>query len=171
MQTTAMSLDELKRINQLAESTRSLTYLNEVHERQRKRMEHRSDWFLSPMMPAKLIDYHSMDAVLMMSGGGTGTGSGGGAGAANQTSGVAVVRRRSWRRHYQRPRSGEDPGLEPPSPPTGSTPSPSGAAVMSGIPETDADAGLSLDDDEDESYGDGFSSTERSGGPQLIIHF
>lgn len=163
-----MSLDELKRINQLAESTRSLTYLNEVHERQRKRMEHRSDWFLSPMMPAKLIDYHSMDAVLMMSGG---AGAGGGASAgSNNPSGASVVRRRSWRRHYQRPRSGDEAGLEPPGSPPGSTPSPSGAAMMSGIPETDP-AEFSMDEDEQESYGDGFSSTERSGGPQLVIHF
>uniref|UniRef100_A0AC34GN49 Uncharacterized protein n=1 Tax=Panagrolaimus sp. ES5 TaxID=591445 RepID=A0AC34GN49_9BILA len=35
------------------ESTRSLTYLEWVHEKQTKRMRTRSEWFLSPVMPAK----------------------------------------------------------------------------------------------------------------------
>ncbi|CAD5213870.1 unnamed protein product [Bursaphelenchus xylophilus] len=35
------------------ESTRSLTYLEWVHEKQTKRMRTRSEWFLSPVMPQK----------------------------------------------------------------------------------------------------------------------
>jgi hypothetical protein len=35
------------------ESTRSLTYLEWVHEKQTKRMRTRSEWFLSPVMPTK----------------------------------------------------------------------------------------------------------------------
>ncbi|KAI6183706.1 RhoGAP domain protein [Aphelenchoides bicaudatus] len=47
------------------ESTRSLTYLEWVHEKQTKRMKSRSEWFLSPAMPpknggaSKSFDFHS----------------------------------------------------------------------------------------------------------------
>lgn len=40
-------LDELKRVNKLAESTRSLSYLEWVHERQTRRMQTRSEWYVS----------------------------------------------------------------------------------------------------------------------------
>lgn len=43
-----MTLDELKEVNKYAESTKSLTYLPQVHERQTERMKTRSEWFLAP---------------------------------------------------------------------------------------------------------------------------
>ncbi|XP_031342095.1 uncharacterized protein LOC116169999 isoform X6 [Photinus pyralis] len=43
-----MTLDELRAVNRYAESTRSLSYLPQVHERQRARMLTRSQWFLTP---------------------------------------------------------------------------------------------------------------------------
>ncbi|KAG5865013.1 hypothetical protein JTB14_017216 [Gonioctena quinquepunctata] len=42
-----MTLDELKAVNKYAESTRSLSYLPQVHERQTERMKTRSQWFLA----------------------------------------------------------------------------------------------------------------------------
>ncbi|XP_044736827.1 uncharacterized protein LOC123298796 [Chrysoperla carnea] len=44
-----MTLDELRAVNRYAESTKSLTYLPQVHERQTKRMLTRSEWFLTPV--------------------------------------------------------------------------------------------------------------------------
>jgi len=41
-------LDHLKTLNLFAESTKSLTYLPMVHERQTARMNARSEWFLNP---------------------------------------------------------------------------------------------------------------------------
>ncbi len=43
----AGSLEQLKEVNQRAESTRSLSYLEWVHERQTKRMISRSQWSVS----------------------------------------------------------------------------------------------------------------------------
>nr|XP_022901435.1 uncharacterized protein LOC111414351 isoform X2 [Onthophagus taurus] len=43
-----MTLDELRAVNRYAESTRSLSYLPQVHERQTERMRTRSQWFLAP---------------------------------------------------------------------------------------------------------------------------
>ncbi|ENN79022.1 hypothetical protein YQE_04524, partial [Dendroctonus ponderosae] len=43
-----MTLEELKAVNTYAESTRSLSYLPQVHERQTERMKTRSQWFLGP---------------------------------------------------------------------------------------------------------------------------
>ncbi|CAH2095407.1 unnamed protein product [Euphydryas editha] len=43
-----MTLEELRAINKYAESTKSLSYLPQVHERQRARMRTRSEWFLQP---------------------------------------------------------------------------------------------------------------------------
>ena len=40
--------DELHRMRLLTESTRSLTYLEWVHEKQIRRMHTRSEWFLTP---------------------------------------------------------------------------------------------------------------------------
>lgn len=42
-----------RRCGESLESTRSLTYLEWVHEKQTKRMRTRSEWFLSPVMPIK----------------------------------------------------------------------------------------------------------------------
>lgn len=39
-------MDNLKNVNQYAESTKSLTFLPIVHERQTQRMKTRSEWFL-----------------------------------------------------------------------------------------------------------------------------
>ncbi|XP_055383742.1 AF4/FMR2 family member lilli-like isoform X2 [Condylostylus longicornis] len=41
-----MTMDELRAVNRYAESTKSLSYLPQVHERQRARMRTRSEWFL-----------------------------------------------------------------------------------------------------------------------------
>ncbi|XP_050094875.1 uncharacterized protein LOC126577367 isoform X1 [Anopheles aquasalis] len=41
-----MTLDELQAVNRYAESTKSLSYLPQVHERQAARMRTRSEWFL-----------------------------------------------------------------------------------------------------------------------------
>ncbi|XP_049958948.1 uncharacterized protein LOC126475270 isoform X3 [Schistocerca serialis cubense] len=43
-----MTLEELRAVNRYAESTKSLSYLPQVHERQTARMRTRSEWFLSP---------------------------------------------------------------------------------------------------------------------------
>ncbi|XP_056645880.1 uncharacterized protein LOC130451097 isoform X3 [Diorhabda sublineata] len=45
-----MTLEELKAVNKYAESTRSLSYLLQVHERQTERMKTRSQWFLGPQV-------------------------------------------------------------------------------------------------------------------------
>ncbi|XP_012250539.2 uncharacterized protein LOC105682899 isoform X1 [Athalia rosae] len=44
-----MTLDELRAVNRYAESTKSLSYLPQVHERQTARMRTRSEWFLTPI--------------------------------------------------------------------------------------------------------------------------
>jgi hypothetical protein len=44
----ALNLEDLKTVNRYAESTKSLTFLPIVHERQTQRMETRSEWFLNP---------------------------------------------------------------------------------------------------------------------------
>ncbi|KRY33670.1 hypothetical protein D917_05186 [Trichinella nativa] len=46
----AVSLDELKELNQLAAVAKSPSYLEWVHERQTLRMQTRSEWFLSPII-------------------------------------------------------------------------------------------------------------------------
>ncbi|XP_059487297.1 rho GTPase-activating protein 20 [Neocloeon triangulifer] len=43
-----LTLEELRAINRYAESTKSLSFLPQVHERQAARMRTRSEWFLSP---------------------------------------------------------------------------------------------------------------------------
>ncbi|KAH8246175.1 hypothetical protein KR038_001823 [Drosophila bunnanda] len=43
-----MTMDELRAVNRYAESTKSLSYLPQVHERQTARMRTRSEWFLGP---------------------------------------------------------------------------------------------------------------------------
>ncbi|XP_037962491.1 uncharacterized protein LOC105391906 isoform X3 [Plutella xylostella] len=49
-----MTLEELRAINKYAESTKSLSYLPQVHERQRARMRSRSEWFLQAEEPPRL---------------------------------------------------------------------------------------------------------------------
>lgn len=43
-----LKLEDLKTVNRYAESTKSLTFLPIVHERQTARMKTRSEWFLNP---------------------------------------------------------------------------------------------------------------------------
>lgn len=43
-----LQLDDLKNVNHYAESTKSLSFLPIVHERQTQRMKTRSEWFLKP---------------------------------------------------------------------------------------------------------------------------
>ncbi|XP_064545289.1 uncharacterized protein LOC135433225 isoform X1 [Drosophila montana] len=43
-----MTMEELRAVNRYAESTKSLSYLPQVHERQTARMRTRSEWFLGP---------------------------------------------------------------------------------------------------------------------------
>ncbi|XP_023230368.1 uncharacterized protein LOC111630490 isoform X2 [Centruroides sculpturatus] len=50
-----LALDELKAVNRYAESTKSLTFLPQVHERQAARMRTRSEWFLNPSLCSSLI--------------------------------------------------------------------------------------------------------------------
>ncbi|XP_020279832.1 uncharacterized protein LOC109852767 [Pseudomyrmex gracilis] len=45
----SVTLDELRAMNRYAESTKSLSYLSQVHERQAARMRTRSEWFLTPV--------------------------------------------------------------------------------------------------------------------------
>uniref|UniRef100_A0A1I8Q292 Rho-GAP domain-containing protein n=1 Tax=Stomoxys calcitrans TaxID=35570 RepID=A0A1I8Q292_STOCA len=45
---SGMTMDELRAVNRYAESTKSLSYLPQVHERQTARMRTRSEWFLGP---------------------------------------------------------------------------------------------------------------------------
>ncbi|XP_053954987.1 uncharacterized protein LOC128861111 isoform X2 [Anastrepha ludens] len=46
---SGMTMEELRAVNRYAESTKSLSYLPQVHERQTARMRTRSEWFLGPM--------------------------------------------------------------------------------------------------------------------------
>lgn len=48
-----MTLEELRAVNRYAESTKSLSYLPQVHERQTERMRTRSEWFLTPTAAAQ----------------------------------------------------------------------------------------------------------------------
>ncbi|XP_077279509.1 uncharacterized protein LOC143906964 [Temnothorax americanus] len=48
--TAGMTLEELRAVNRYAESTKSLSYLPQVHERQAARMRTRSEWFLTPIV-------------------------------------------------------------------------------------------------------------------------
>ncbi|KAI1294809.1 Rho GTPase-activating protein 20 [Halotydeus destructor] len=43
-----IDLDQLRNVNRYAESTKTLTFLPMVHEKQTQRMKTRSDWFLEP---------------------------------------------------------------------------------------------------------------------------
>ncbi|KAK6620466.1 hypothetical protein RUM44_006867 [Polyplax serrata] len=52
-----MTLEELRAVNKYAESTKSLSYLPQVHERQTARMRTRSEWFLSPLIAPEQLLY------------------------------------------------------------------------------------------------------------------
>lgn len=56
-----LALDELKAVNRYAESTKSLTFLPQVHERQAARMRTRSEWFLNPSLCSSLIPATDID--------------------------------------------------------------------------------------------------------------
>ncbi|KRX81933.1 hypothetical protein T06_12791 [Trichinella sp. T6] len=59
----AVSLDELKELNQLAAVAKSPSYLEWVHERQTLRMQTRSEWFLSPIITTGFCS-RSIDAAM-----------------------------------------------------------------------------------------------------------
>ncbi|XP_074605073.1 uncharacterized protein LOC141858270 [Brevipalpus obovatus] len=44
----SLNLEQLRQVNRYAESTKSLSFLPIVHERQTQRMKTRSEWFLNP---------------------------------------------------------------------------------------------------------------------------
>ncbi|XP_058463118.1 uncharacterized protein LOC131437650 isoform X3 [Malaya genurostris] len=60
-----MTLDELRAVNRYAESTKSLSYLPQVHERQAARMRTRSEWFLGAR-GGSLELCHAPDGVTLM---------------------------------------------------------------------------------------------------------
>ncbi|XP_058833623.1 uncharacterized protein LOC131691331 isoform X3 [Topomyia yanbarensis] len=60
-----MTLDELRAVNRYAESTKSLSYLPQVHERQAARMRTRSEWFLGAR-GGSLELCHASDEVTLM---------------------------------------------------------------------------------------------------------
>ncbi|KAG8331228.1 hypothetical protein J6590_045419 [Homalodisca vitripennis] len=101
-----MTLDELRAVNRYAESTKSLSYLPQVHERQAARMRTRSEWFLNP--PGRLC--HSMDSdptsihVLRGSNNLSSSSNIGGAGAGLSASAESVSKRPSVRRNSSRSR-------------------------------------------------------------------
>ncbi|SPP89736.1 uncharacterized protein LOC117591248 isoform X2 [Drosophila guanche] len=73
-----MTMDELRAVNRYAESTKSLSYLPQVHERQTARMRTRSEWFLGPrdavvslQMPADTCSDCCLAAVSGYLGGGS----------------------------------------------------------------------------------------------------
>ncbi|RWS30956.1 uncharacterized protein B4U80_09792 [Leptotrombidium deliense] len=51
----SINLDQLKIVNRYAESTKSLSFLPMVHERQTQRMKTRSEWFLNPSGEAESV--------------------------------------------------------------------------------------------------------------------
>ncbi|XP_055621774.1 uncharacterized protein LOC129765451 isoform X3 [Toxorhynchites rutilus septentrionalis] len=60
-----MTLDELRAVNRYAESTKSLSFLPQVHERQAARMRTRSEWFLGER-GGSLELCHAPDGTLLM---------------------------------------------------------------------------------------------------------
>ncbi|XP_055526763.1 uncharacterized protein LOC129719459 isoform X4 [Wyeomyia smithii] len=91
-----MTLDELRAVNRYAESTKSLSYLPQVHERQAARMRTRSEWFLgarggslelchapdgTTLMHPPIVTSTPIPGSILGSGGGGSLGVGGGLGA------------------------------------------------------------------------------------------
>uniref|UniRef100_A0A914UXC0 Uncharacterized protein n=1 Tax=Plectus sambesii TaxID=2011161 RepID=A0A914UXC0_9BILA len=109
-----------RRSDDFVESTRSLTYLEWVHERQTRRMHTRSEWFLSPELPAKnggssrSADFQRIsagDEIVQQRNGSASASSRAAASALPsvvKVSAGGVVRRRSWRTHYVRPHKSYD---------------------------------------------------------------
>ncbi|XP_075214646.1 rho GTPase activating protein at 71E isoform X1 [Lycorma delicatula] len=129
-----MTLDELRAVNRYAESTKSLSYLPQVHERQTARMRTRSEWFLNP--PGRLS--HSMDSdptsVNVLRGSNTLSSSGNIGGLSASAESVSKrpssIRRNSSRSRHGRSasrRNKENGSSKPPA-----RPSSSGADVESG---------------------------------------
>ncbi|XP_039433398.1 uncharacterized protein LOC120415830 isoform X2 [Culex pipiens pallens] len=78
-----MTLDELRAVNRYAESTKSLSYLPQVHERQAARMRTRSEWFLGARGSLELYNPGMITSTPIpgsLLGGPGGGGGGGGAG-------------------------------------------------------------------------------------------
>ncbi|XP_014241172.1 uncharacterized protein LOC106661924 isoform X2 [Cimex lectularius] len=104
-----MTLEELKAVNRYAESTKSLTYLPQVHERQTARMRTRSEWFLNPgYRLASSMDSDPTLHVLRGSNNFTSSGNIGGTGlsaSAESVSKRSCVRRNSSRSRHNRPSS------------------------------------------------------------------
>uniref|UniRef100_A0A8D8D0H1 Rho GTPase-activating protein 20 n=1 Tax=Culex pipiens TaxID=7175 RepID=A0A8D8D0H1_CULPI len=77
-----MTLDELRAVNRYAESTKSLSYLPQVHERQAARMRTRSEWFLGARGSLELYNPGMITSTPIPGSllGGPGGGGGGGAG-------------------------------------------------------------------------------------------
>uniref|UniRef100_A0A146L3B2 Rho GTPase-activating protein 20 n=2 Tax=Lygus hesperus TaxID=30085 RepID=A0A146L3B2_LYGHE len=103
-----MTLDELRAVNRYAESTKSLSYLPQVHERQTARMRTRSEWFLNPGY--RLATSMDSDPTLHVLRGSNNLSSGnmGGAGlsaSAESVSKRSCVRRNSSRSRHNRPSS------------------------------------------------------------------
>ncbi|XP_053684925.1 uncharacterized protein LOC128734659 [Sabethes cyaneus] len=86
-----MTLDELRAVNRYAESTKSLSYLPQVHERQAARMRTRSEWFLgarggslelchtsdgTTLMHPQIVTSTPIPGSMLGSGGGGGVGGG-----------------------------------------------------------------------------------------------
>ncbi|XP_014280835.1 uncharacterized protein RhoGAP71E isoform X2 [Halyomorpha halys] len=104
-----MTLEELRAVNRYAESTKSLSYLPQVHERQTARMRTRSEWFLNPgYRMATSMDSDPTLHVLRGSNNVTSSGNIGGTGlsaSAESVSKRTCVRRNSSRSRHNRPSS------------------------------------------------------------------
>lgn len=104
-----MTLEELRAVNRYAESTKSLSYLPQVHERQTARMRTRSEWFLNPgYRMATSMDSDPTLHVLRGSNNVTSLGNIGGTGlsaSAESVSKRTCVRRNSSRSRHNRPSS------------------------------------------------------------------
>ncbi|KAL1122628.1 hypothetical protein AAG570_002955 [Ranatra chinensis] len=101
-----MTLEELRAVNRYAESTKSLSYLPQVHERQTARMRTRSEWFLNPgQRMACSMDSDPTLHVLRGSNNLSSSGNIGGAGlsaSAESVSKRSCVRRNSSRSRHNR---------------------------------------------------------------------
>ncbi|BET03469.1 RhoGAP domain [Nesidiocoris tenuis] len=104
-----MTLEELRAVNRYAESTKSLSYLPQVHERQTARMRTRSEWFLNPGY--RLAASMDSDPTLHVLRGSnnltssTNMGSAGLSASAESVTKRSCVRRNSSRSRHNRPAS------------------------------------------------------------------
>ncbi|KAK9509529.1 hypothetical protein O3M35_006828 [Rhynocoris fuscipes] len=98
-----MTLEELRAVNRYAESTKSLSYLPQVHERQTARMRTRSEWFLNPGY--RLASSLESDPTFHVLRGSNNSGNIGGSGlsaSAESVSKRSCVRRNSSRSRHNR---------------------------------------------------------------------